>query len=202
MPVPGKGNRHAVSTEGAGAPCYYSEFMTQIPAVVGGCRFMVRSVQAREADVLGLDKQICFPLYAATNLLGRAYRSLLEPLGLTYSQYLVMLVLWNEGPVHVRDLAHRLHLDSGTITPLLKRMERNGLLTRTRDADDERCVVVRLTPYGKAMRKRAVEVPTALAQRIGDRFGSDAAESLRIEASRFVKILSGQLDGSASSRSD
>ncbi|MBC7152378.1 MAG: MarR family transcriptional regulator [Rhizobium sp.] len=163
---------------------------------------MVRSVQAREADVLGLDKQICFPLYAATNLLGRAYRSLLEPLGLTYSQYLVMLVLWNDGPVHVRDLTRRLHLDSGTITPLLKRMERNGLLTRTRDADDERCVVVRLTPYGKAMRKRAAEVPTALAHRIGDRFGSDAAESLRVEASRFVRILAGQLDGRASSRSD
>ncbi len=152
--------------------------------------------------MLCLDNQMCFPIYAASNLLGRVYRPLLEPLGLTYSQYLVMLVLWRADPMHVGDLARRLHLDSGTITPLLQRMEKTGLLTRTRDADDERCVVVRLTPYGKAMRERAAEVPTALAHRIADRFGSDAAESLRVEASRFVRILAGQLDGGASSRFD
>ena len=91
-------------------------------------------------DMLCLDAQLCFPLYAATNLLGRAYRPLLEPLGLTYSQYLVMLALWQAAPVHVGDLARRLHLESGTITPLLQRMEKLGFLTRTRDTDDERQV--------------------------------------------------------------
>ena len=87
-------------------------------------------------DSLCLDQQLCFPLYAATNLLGRAYRPLLDPLGLTYSQYLVMLVLWEHGPTHVGELAQRLHLDSATVTPILKRMQHHGLLTRHRDLSD------------------------------------------------------------------
>ena len=80
---------------------------------------MSGSTRIAEGDMLCLDTQLCFPLYAATNLLGRAYRPLLEPLGLTYSQYLVMLVLWQSEQVYVGDLARRLYLDSGTITPLL-----------------------------------------------------------------------------------
>ena len=156
------------------------------------------STRPPEADVLCLDNQMCFPIYAASNLLGRVYRPLLEPLGLTYSQYLVMLVLWQADPVHVGDLARRLHLDSGTITPLLQRMERLGLLTRRRDADDERRVVVRLTPQGTALRDRAVQVPTALADRILDRFGADTAESLRVDLLRLVRILSDELDGAGS----
>jgi DNA-binding MarR family transcriptional regulator len=149
-------------------------------------------------DMLCLDAQICFPLYAATNLLGRAYRPLLEPLGLTYSQYLVMLALWQAAPVYVGDLARRLHLDSGTITPLLQRIEKLGFLTRTRDTDDERRVVVRLTPQGAALREHAAQVPEALADRILQRFGADAAENLRTETRRLLVILSDLVDGPSS----
>ena len=113
-------------------------------------------------DPLLLDRQVCFPLYAASNLLTRLYRPVLEPLGLTYPQYLVMLVLWERSPASVGDLGERLHLDSGTLTPLLKRMEASGWLTRARDADDERRVRVRLTPSGRALRQRAGHIPKSL----------------------------------------
>lgn len=146
------------------------------------------------SGLLSLDNQLCFPLYAASNLLGRVYRPLLAPLGLTYSQYLVMLVLWKEGPVHVGTLARRLYIDSGTMTPMLKRMQKLGLLTRTRDGTDERCVVVHLTPEGEALRTRAAEVPAALSKWIGDRLGQDAAEGLRAAARGLVDLLCADLD--------
>ena len=103
---------------------------------------------AEGEDLLRLDHQVCFPLYAATNLMQRLYRPLLEPLGLTYAQYLVMLLLWAQAPMSVGKLRACLHLDIGTLSPLLKRMERSGLITRRRDADDERRVLVALTPLG------------------------------------------------------
>jgi len=155
---------------------------------------MVEADPCNPSGLLCLDSQLCFPLYAATNLLGRVYRPLLDPLGLTYSQYLVMLVLWEEGPVHVGDLARRLYIDSGTITPMLKRMQKLGLLTRARDQADERCVVVHLTPQGEALKSRAVEVPTVLSHRIGDRLGPDATEALRTAARDLVDLLSADLD--------
>src|SRR6516164_10896067 len=95
-----------------------------------------------EFDPLRLDHQLCFPLYAATNLLQRLYRPLLAPLGLTYSQYLVMMALWERSPATVSELRARLHLDNGTVTPLLKRMEQGGFITRRRDPDDERRVII------------------------------------------------------------
>lgn len=118
-------------------------------------------------ELLRLDRQLCFPLYAATNLIQRLYRPLLTPLGLTYSQYLVMLVLWGREPVSVGDLQECLHLDVGTLSPLLKRMERAGFVTRMRDPDDERRVLIALTPHGRALHDDAREVPLALASRIG-----------------------------------
>lgn len=114
-------------------------------------------------DLLRLDRQVCFPLYAATNLLTRLYGPVLAELGLTYPQYLVLLVLWETQPLSVGDLGRRLYLDSGTLTPLLKRMEQAGLVTRTRDPDDERRVLIDLTSAGKAMKARASHVPTTLA---------------------------------------
>ena len=99
-------------------------------------------------DHLKLDKQLCFPLYAASNLLVKVYRPLLEPLGLTYSQYLVMLVLWERDSVSVGDLGHCLYLDSGTLTPLLKRMENSGFINRRRDSNDERRIIIKLTNKG------------------------------------------------------
>ncbi|WP_430395428.1 MarR family winged helix-turn-helix transcriptional regulator [Ferrovibrio sp.] len=106
---------------------------------------------------LKLDAQLCFALYAASNAMTRLYRDKLEPLGLTYPQYLVLLVLWEQdglpGPgLTVKQLGERLHLDSGTLTPMLKRMETAGLLTRQRDDQDERLVRIALTPAGRELK--------------------------------------------------
>ncbi|WP_454646940.1 MarR family winged helix-turn-helix transcriptional regulator [Bradyrhizobium liaoningense] len=118
-------------------------------------------------DWLRLDRQVCFPLYAATNLMQRLYRPLLAPLGLTYSQYLVLLLLWERGSATVGELRDCLYLDPGTITPLLKRMERASLVTRSRDNEDERRVIVALTPHAIALREEAKRIPETLAARIG-----------------------------------
>jgi DNA-binding MarR family transcriptional regulator len=115
------------------------------------------------AEHLRLDRQLCFALYAASGLVTRAYRPLLEPLGLTYPQYLVMLVLWENEPRTVGELGEALDLDSGTLTPLLKRMEAAGLVSRTRDPADERRVRIALTPQGQALRERAQAIPEAMA---------------------------------------
>ena len=114
-------------------------------------------------DHLRLDNQLCFALYAASGLVTRAYRRLLEPLGLTYPQYLVMLALWEQAPRTVKALGQALELDSGTLTPLLKRLEVAGFVTRTRDAQDERRVQIALTQAGEALREKAGDVPMALA---------------------------------------
>lgn len=113
-----------------------------------------------------LDRQVCFPLYAATHLMQRLYRPLLTPLGLTYAQYLVLL-LWERGSASVGELRDCLHLDAGTITPLLKRRERGGLVTRSRDGEDERRVIIALTPHAAALREQAQRIPETLAARIG-----------------------------------
>lgn len=121
-------------------------------------------------QTLALDNQICFALYAANRAVNALYRPLLEDLKLTYPQYLVMLVLWEResaGSVtHVSDLGQRLRLDSGTLTPLLKRLAERGLLSRNRDPEDERSVVVALTPAGHALRKQACTVPDRLLCKI------------------------------------
>lgn len=113
-------------------------------------------------DPLRLDRQICFPLYAASNLINRLYRPVLSKLGLTYPQYLVMLALWEQAPRTVGALGEALYLDSGTLTPLLKRMEQAGLLTRKRDPEDERRVQIDLTSEGRALRAEAQRVPETL----------------------------------------
>lgn len=118
-------------------------------------------------DPLLLDRQVCFPLYAASNLLTRLYRPVLEPLGLTYPQYLVMLVLWEGDGIMVSELGQRLSLDSGTLTPLLKRMEAAGLVTRARDRADERRVLVSATEQGWALRERVADVPARLVEGMG-----------------------------------
>lgn len=124
---------------------------------------MTGKVAAPGDDPLLLDRQVCFPLYAATNLLNRLYGPILKPLGLTYPQYLVMLVLWEDEPQTVGSLGARLYLDSGTLTPLLKRMEAAGLVSRTRDAEDERRVLIGLTERGRALRADALHVPETIA---------------------------------------
>jgi MarR family transcriptional regulator, organic hydroperoxide resistance regulator len=114
-------------------------------------------------DALRLDSQLCFALYAATRAMTQAYAKLLTPLGLTYPQYLVMLVLWEEDGLAVRQLGERLELDSGTLTPLLKRLEAAGLVRRARDRADERVVRIHLSPAGRGLKQRARGVPRAVA---------------------------------------
>jgi DNA-binding MarR family transcriptional regulator len=108
---------------------------------------------------LNLDLQLCFALYSAQRAMVQAYQSELQPLGLTYPQYLVLLVLWEEDGVSVGRIGERLMLDSGTLTPLLKRLEAQGLVTRERAEDDERRVEIRLAPKGRALEKRAKSIP-------------------------------------------
>lgn len=115
---------------------------------------------------LQLNQQLCFPLYAASNLMTRLYRPMLDELGLTYPQYLAMLVLWEASPSTVSALGERLLLDSGTLTPLLKRLESAGLVHRTRDTADERRVLVSLTAEGRELRARADGVPQQLVCRV------------------------------------
>jgi len=122
-----------------------------------------RAVAAPAAEWLALDQQLCFALYSSSLAMTKFYKPLLEPLGLTYPQYLVMLVLWERDGATVSELGQRLTLDSGTLTPLLKRLQAGGLLARTRDTDDERRVLVRLTAVGRALKSRAMKVPPQVA---------------------------------------
>ncbi|MDZ4374716.1 MAG: MarR family transcriptional regulator [Phenylobacterium sp.] len=118
--------------------------------------------EAPQPNPLALDHQLCFSVYSAANLMTRLYRPLLQPLGLTYLQYLAMLALWERSPQSVGELGQRLGLDSGTLTPLFKRMQDAGHLTRTRDPADERRVIIQLTESGRRLRDRALPVPTAV----------------------------------------
>ncbi|HZZ89561.1 MAG TPA: MarR family transcriptional regulator [Caulobacteraceae bacterium] len=138
-----------------------------------------------EDDPLRLDLQVCFPLYAATNLIGRLYRPVLARLGLTYPQYLVMLVLWEDERQTVGSLGARLYLDSGTLTPLLKRMDAAGLVFRRRDAEDERRVQIGLTDKGRALRTQAAHVPQTLA----GGYEGEGLEELRETVRRLVAVL-------------
>ena len=138
-----------------------------------------------EEDPLLLDRQVCFPLYAATNLLNRLYGSVLAELGLTYPQYLVMLVLWEHEVQTVGALGGRLYLDSGTLSPLLKRMETGGLVGRTRDPADERKVLVALTEKGRALRERALHVPAT----ISGGYKPEGLDDLRDSVRALVAIL-------------
>ncbi|MDB5893247.1 MAG: MarR family transcriptional regulator [Rhodoferax sp.] len=114
--------------------------------------------------MLLLDNQLCFALYSASLAMTKVYKPLLEELGLTYPQYLAMLVLWERDGLMVSELGERLHLDSGTLTPLLKRLEAAGLVARVRDVADERRVHVRLTAAGRKLKARAGRIPGCVAQ--------------------------------------
>ena len=115
-------------------------------------------------ELLHLDNQVCFALYSASLAMTKLYKPLLEDIGLTYPQYLVMLVLWEGDQLMVSELGERLSLDSGTLTPLLKRLEAAGLLTRVRDAHDERRVRIALTDAGRALRSAAEKIPACMLQ--------------------------------------
>lgn len=147
-----------------------------------------------EDDILALDNQLCFALYAANRAVTARYRPLLAELNLTYPQYLVMLVLWEASQdgstVRVSDLGRRLRLDSGTLTPLLKRLAERGLVTRQRDTADERVVTVAPTEEGVAMRQRAREIPGRLL--CGTGIGQERIVALREELRSVLSLLEAQ----------
>lgn len=110
-------------------------------------------------DAIKLDNQICFPLYACAKEIVRRYKPFLDELDLTYTQYIAMMVLWEEKEINVKDLGKKLYLDSGTLTPLLKRLEQKGMVARRRDQKDERILMISITAEGEALKEKAVEIP-------------------------------------------
>jgi MarR family transcriptional regulator, organic hydroperoxide resistance regulator len=118
-------------------------------------------------ESMALDDQLCFAVYAASRAVTAAYRPLLAELDLTYPQYLVMLALWERDPLSVKEISRALHLDYGTVTPLLKRLQVRGLVERRRRVDDERGVDISLTPAGREMQDRARRVPVGMAEAFG-----------------------------------
>jgi DNA-binding MarR family transcriptional regulator len=142
------------------------------------------ALAARADSWLALDKQLCFALYSASHAMTRVYKPLLAPLGLTYPQYLVMLVLWEHDVQTVSTLGDKLALDSGTLTPLLKRLEAQGQLSRERDSVDERRVMVRLTDAGRKLKIRARDVPPQIARSTGCELAEIAALTRQLTAMR------------------
>ena len=124
----------------------------------------VRAMGGKNSEAMKLENQICFPLYAASREIIKCYRPFLDELGLTYTQYIVMLVIWEMGTVSVRDLGRQLFLDSGTLTPVLKTLEKNGLITRCRSTLDERVLLVSATSAGSALKEKVTDVPQAIRE--------------------------------------
>lgn len=149
---------------------------------------------ASPAELLRLDNQLCFPLYACSKEVVRSYQPLLGPLGLTYTQYLCMMVLWEEDAATVSHLGERLYLDSGTLTPVLKKLEKNGYITRERSVADARVLEARLTSKGRGLRNRAASVPVAMACHV-HLSTDEAAELKRL----LAKVLASVRDGEPTS---
>lgn len=139
-------------------------------------------------EQLKLDNQLCFPLYAVSRLITKAYQEDLEQLGITYPQYLVLMILWEQEQAAVNEIAERLYLQTNTITPLLKRMEVMELVTRTRSTADERKVMVTLTSKGRAMEQEAAQIPLRLIQRLRER-GVSMSEAEFLELKKRIESL-------------
>jgi DNA-binding MarR family transcriptional regulator len=137
-----------------------------------------------------VDQQLCFALYSTLHAAHKVYAPLLAAIGLTYPQYLVMLVLWEADDVTVKAIGERLHLDSGTLTPLLKRLEASGLLARARDPKDERQVRIKLTEKGRDMRRQARPIPEQMARAMGR--SPDDLKAVRKELRRIRNALLGR----------
>ena len=120
-------------------------------------------MDGQKYDALKIENQLCFPLYAASREVIKKYKPYLDEIGLTYTQYITMMVMWDREEVNVKELGQCLFLDSGTLTPLLKKLEGMDLVTRRRSAEDERNLIVQITDEGMALRERALHIPAALA---------------------------------------
>jgi DNA-binding MarR family transcriptional regulator len=147
----------------------------------------------RTTEPLALSNQLCFAFYSVSHAFSRAYRQFLDPLGLTYPQYVVLLVLWEQDNLTVKSIGEQLFLDSGTLTPLLKRLESAGLIRRKRDREDERQVRILLTDAGRALREKAEDIPNNVGCVLGLSF--DEVRDL----TQQVAKLRGRLHDSASS---
>jgi DNA-binding MarR family transcriptional regulator len=134
-------------------------------------------------EQLKLENQLCFPLYASSRLIVRLYSPVLEPLGLTYTKYIVMLALWEKDNIGLKELGDILFLDSGTLTPLLKKLEAQGFVTRERNVEDERNINIKLTEQGKALKESAKDIPGKIGSCI-----NMSAEDLR-ELHRLLHII-------------
>ena len=139
-------------------------------------------------DLLALERQVCFALAATSRSVIGLYRPILEPLGLTHPQYLVMLALWQHGALSVKDLSRLLQLDPGTLSPLVKRLEAAGLVRRDRDPRDERSLAISLTAAGQALRAQAERIPSGIV----DRLGMDAGELRALQESLTALITASQ----------
>lgn len=158
--------------------------------IIMKCKPNKATEQSNNYDQLKLKNQLCFPVYAASRLITQAYTPHLDLLGISYPQYLVLLVLWESDGLSVNQIAQRLILDTNTVTPLLKRMETMGLVARQRSADDERRVAVVLTAKGKSLKEHAATIPQQLASHIVAS-GIDVATlvDLREKVGRLVDVL-------------
>jgi len=140
-----------------------------------------------QGDYLKLDNQVCFALYSASNAMSRAYQPLLKALDLTYLQYIVMMVLWEEKEINVKELGAKTHLDSGTLTPLLKRLEVKGYVLRTRSIEDERVRVITLTPAGVELKEQAQTVPVEML--CLSKMNEDELKSLKVQCEQLLGNL-------------
>jgi DNA-binding MarR family transcriptional regulator len=142
-------------------------------------------------EIQKLDNQLCFALYVCSKEIIKKYKPLLEPFGLTYTGYITMLVLWEQDGLTVKELGERLFLDSGTLTPVLKKLEASGFVERNRNKDDERSVTITLTAKGKRTQESAVSIPRELGCSLtgDDRFGKDEMKSLLKELHTVSSVL-------------
>lgn len=149
------------------------------------------TIEQVSPNALALEEQVCFALSVAARNVVAVYKPILEPMGLTHPQYLVMLVLWDHQQVSVRELSAMLHLDPGTLSPLLKRLQSTGLIRRERNPDDERTLAVTLTPKGQGLREEALGVPPAVVSRLDMKL--DDLIALREQLTRVIAATSAAL---------
>lgn len=138
-------------------------------------------------DILKLDNQLCFAIYACSKEITRLYRPFLEQFGLTYTQYITLLALWEKDDITVKELGERLYLDSGTLTPLLKKMEENKLLVRQRSSEDERKVIIKLTEKARELKKDILSVPSKILCSTG--LSPEEAVELRESINKLLKTI-------------
>lgn len=149
---------------------------------------------AQRSEDLWLENQICFPLYATSRLITKLYTPLLDDLGITYPQYLVLLVLWKEDHITVTNISEQLFLETNTLTPLLQRMEAKELIYRKRSEDDERKVVVSLTKQGKALKRKALCIPDQIVAQLSDgKQNAKDAKQLHASLYQLLEVLKQQV---------